>query len=55
MFGCTATHVQEKIVTMQLQIMFQMLRQYLRSVHEFDWSKWLLIGGIGLARISRAK
>ena len=50
-----ATHVHEKMVARQLQMIFQMVLECVGSVHEFDWSEGLVIGGIGLARIERAK
>ena len=41
----------EKIVTMQIQTMFQMLRQSVRSVHEFCSKERPLIGRIMPASI----
>ena len=33
-FGCTATQVHAKVVTRQLQMMFQIVRQLFRSVQD---------------------
>ena len=42
-FGCTATQVQAKVVTRQLQTMFQMVRQLFKSVQD-DADRYSMTG-----------
>ena len=42
-FGCTATQVHAKVVTRQLQMMFQIVRQLLRSVQD-DMERYSMVG-----------
>ena len=46
-FRWTATQVHEKMVARQLQIIFQMVWECVRSAHEFDSSEQQMLGGIG--------
>ena len=46
-FGCTATQVHAKVVTRQLQAMFQIVRQLFRSVQD-DADRYSM-AGIGSA------
>ena len=50
--GCTAIQVHEKIVTRQLQIIFHIVRQWVRSVQGFDSNKRLSRDVIGLASMA---
>ena len=50
-FGWMATQVQEKIVTRQLQTMFQIVLQCVRSVQRFGANELLSTDGTGLASI----
>ena len=42
-------------MTMQLQIILDIVRQWEMSLHEFGSSERLMVGGIGLAPIKWAK
>ena len=50
-FGWMETQVQEKIVTRQLQTMFQIVLQWVRSVQRFGANEPLSTDGTGLASI----